>query len=131
MPKMIHQRSMKANKPFVIVNCATLQETLLESELFVHVKGAFTGDTESRMGLFEAADEDTLFLDEIGELTINTQAKLLRVVQSCEIRRVGDNKAINVDTRIIAATNKNLVAEVNYFVPSTIDRETRGHSYFD
>jgi len=79
---------MRANKPFVIVNCATLQETLLESELFVHVKGAFTGDTESRMGLFEAADEDTLFLDEIGELTINTQAKLLRVVQSGEIRRV-------------------------------------------
>lgn len=110
--QMIHQRSTRADKPFVVINCATLQEALLESELFGHVKGAFTGATELRMGLFEVADGGTLFLDEIGELAVNTQAKLLRVVQSGEIRRVGDNKAINVDTRIIAATNRNLAGEV-------------------
>lgn len=107
----LHLRSTRANKPFVVINCATLQETLLESELFGHTKGAFTGATESRIGLFEAADGGTLFLDEIGELTVNTQAKLLRVVQSGEVRRVGDNKAITVDTRIIAATHKNLATE--------------------
>jgi DNA-binding NtrC family response regulator len=110
--QMIHQRSTRSNKPFVVINCATLQEALLESELFGHVKGAFTGAVESRIGLFEVADGGTLFLDEIGELAINTQAKLLRVVQSGEIRRVGDNKAINVDTRIIAATHRNLAGEV-------------------
>ncbi len=110
--QMIHQRSIRANKPFVVINCATLQEALLESELFGHVKGAFTGAVESRIGLFEVADGGTLFLDEIGELAINTQAKLLRVVQSGEIRRVGDNKAINVDTRIIAATHRDLAGEV-------------------
>ncbi|MBM4054696.1 MAG: sigma-54-dependent Fis family transcriptional regulator [Planctomycetes bacterium] len=110
--KMIHQYSKRADKPFVIVNCATLQETLLESELFGHVKGSFTGATESRVGLFEIAEGGTLFLDEIGELTVNTQAKLLRVLQSGEIRRVGDNRVITVDTRIIAATHKNLPLEV-------------------
>ena len=110
--QMIHQRSIRANKPFVVINCATLQEALLERELFGHVKGAFTGAVESRIGLFEVADGGTLFLDEIGELAINTQAKLLRVVQSGEIRRVGDNKAINVDTRIIAATHRDLAGEV-------------------
>jgi DNA-binding NtrC family response regulator len=110
--QMIHQRSTRADKPFVVINCATLQETLLESELFGHIKGAFTGATESRMGLFEVADGGTLFLDEIGELAVTTQAKLLRVVQSGEIRRVGDNKAINVDTRIVAATHRDLAAEV-------------------
>jgi len=110
--QMIHQRSIRANKPFVVINCATLQEALLESELFGHVKGAFTGAVESRIGLFEVADGGTLFLDEIGELAINTQAKLLRVFQSGEIRRVGDNKAINVDTRIIAATHRDLAGEV-------------------
>jgi DNA-binding NtrC family response regulator len=110
--QMIHQRSARALKPFVVVNCATLQETILESELFGHVKGAFTGALESRIGLCEAADGGTLFLDEIGELTVNTQAKLLRVVQSGEVRRVGDNKVITVDTRIIAATHKNLEQEV-------------------
>lgn len=110
----IHQCSTRASRPFVVVNCATLQETLLESELFGHIKGAFTGATESRMGLFEVADGSTLFLDEIGELTVNTQAKLLRVVQSGEVRRVGENRAITVDTRIIAATHKNLAMEVKH-----------------
>lgn len=109
---MIHQRSKRADKPFVVINCATLQETLLESELFGHVKGAFTGAMESRVGLFEVADGGTLFLDEIGELAVNTQAKLLRVFQSGEIRRVGDNKVINVDTRIVAATHRDLAEEV-------------------
>jgi len=107
----IHQHSKRASMPFVVVNCATLQETLLESELFGHTKGAFTGATESRMGLFEAADGGTLFLDEIGELTVNTQAKLLRVIQSGETRRIGDNRVVTVDVRIIAATNKNLAVE--------------------
>ena len=107
----IHQHSKRASMPFVVINCATLQETLLESELFGHTKGAFTGATESRMGLFEAADGGTLFLDEIGELTVNTQAKLLRVIQSGETRRIGDNRVVTVDVRIIAATNKNLAAE--------------------
>ena len=110
--QMIHQRSIRANKPFVVINCATLQEALLETELFGHVKGAFTGAVESRIGLFEVAEGGTLFLDEIGELAINTQAKLLRVFQSGEIRRVGDNKAVNVDTRIIAATHRDLAGEV-------------------
>lgn len=110
----IHRRSARADKPFVVVNCATLQETLLESELFGHVKGAFTGATESRTGLFELADGGTLFMDEIGELTVSTQSKLLRVVQSGEIRRVGDNKIIMTDTRIIAATHKNLAMEVKH-----------------
>jgi len=108
----IHQRSNRANNPFVVLNCAALQETLLESELFGHTKGAFTGATESRIGLFEAADGGTLFLDEIGELANSTQAKLLRVVQSGEIRRIGSNRVSTVDTRIIAATHKNLTEEV-------------------
>ncbi|MCF6158302.1 MAG: sigma-54-dependent Fis family transcriptional regulator [wastewater metagenome] len=108
----IHQHSTRAQKPFVVVNCATLQETLLESELFGHKRGAFTGATESRMGLFEVADGGTLFLDEVGELTVSTQSKLLRVVQTGEIRRVGDNRIIMVNTRILAATHKNLAAEV-------------------
>ena len=107
----VHQQSKRTSMPFVVVNCATLQETLLESELFGHTRGAFTGATESRMGLFEAADGGTLFLDEIGELTVNTQAKLLRVIQSGETRRIGDNRVVTVDVRIIAATNKNLAAE--------------------
>ena len=107
----VHQQSKRTSMPFVVVNCATLLETLLESELFGHTRGAFTGATESRMGLFEAADGGTLFLDEIGELTVNTQAKLLRVIQSGETRRIGDNRVVTVDVRIIAATNKNLAAE--------------------
>lgn len=108
----IHEKSKRANRPFVIVNCAALPENLLESELFGHVKGSFTGAHESRMGLFEVADESTLFLDEIGELTMSTQAKLLRMLQSGEMRRIGDNKVLHVDARIIAATNKNLQQEV-------------------
>ena len=108
----IHQKSKRNKHPFVAVNCAALQETLLESELFGHVKGAFTGAHETRMGLFEVADKGTLFLDEVGELPINIQAKLLRVLESGEIRRLGDSKSIFIDSRIITATNKDIAAEV-------------------
>jgi len=110
--KSIHGKSERSAKPFVVINCAALHETLLESELFGHTKGAFTGASQARAGLFEIADESTLFLDEIGELPLSIQAKLLRVLQSGEIRRLGDNKSIMVDARIIAATNKNLAQEV-------------------
>ncbi|MFQ5862438.1 MAG: sigma-54-dependent transcriptional regulator [Candidatus Brocadiales bacterium] len=108
----IHAKSMRVGKPFVVVNCAALQETLLESELFGHAKGAFTGAHETRMGLFEAADGGTVFLDEIGEMSPNTQSKFLRVLQSGEMRRVGENRVIGVDVRVIAATNKDLHQEV-------------------
>ena len=108
----IHQKSERNQYPFVAVNCAALHDTLLESELFGHVKGAFTGAHEARQGLFEVADKGTLFLDELGELPTNIQAKLLRVLESGEIRRLGDSKVIFVDTRIITATNKDLTSMV-------------------
>lgn len=108
----IHQKSKRNKHPFVAVNCAALQETLLESELFGHVKGAYTGAHETRLGLFEVADKGTLFLDEVGELPINIQAKLLRVLESGEIRRLGDSKSIFIDSRIITATNKDIASEV-------------------
>ena len=108
----IHQKSKRNQYPFVAVNCAALHDTLLESELFGHVKGAFTGAHEARQGLFEVADKGTLFLDELGELPTNIQAKLLRVLESGEIRRLGDSKVIFVDTRIITATNKDLTSMV-------------------
>lgn len=110
--KSIHDKSDRRSKSFVVINCAALPEALLESELFGHARGAFTGANQARTGLFEVADEGTLFLDEIGEMPINMQAKLLRVLQSGEIRRVGDNKNVLVNARIVAATNKNLVDEV-------------------
>ena len=108
----IHKKSKRDKYPFVVVNCAAIQDTLFESELFGHTKGAFTGAHEVRLGLFEAADKGTLFLDEVGELSTNVQAKLLRVLESGEIRRLGESKAIFVDTRIITATNKALEFEV-------------------
>ncbi len=110
--RAIHHKSRRRNHPFVAVNCAALQDTLLESELFGHIKGAFTGAHETRIGLFETAEEGTLFLDEVGELPINFQAKLLRVIESGEIRRLGESRPIFIDTRIISATNKDLSAEV-------------------
>ncbi len=109
--KAIHEKSSRSAKPFVVINCAALNDTLLDSELFGHTKGAFTGANQSRSGLFEVADESTLFLDEIGEMSLNIQPKLLRALQSGEIRRVGDNKTINVNARVIAATNKDLAKE--------------------
>lgn len=110
--RSIHAKSRRAEKPFVVVNCAALQETLLESELFGHAKGAFTGAHEARMGLFEAADGGTLFLDEIGEMSPNIQGKFLRALQSGETRRVGENRVIEVDVRVVTATNKDLHQEV-------------------
>jgi len=104
----IHYNSANAKSPMVTVNCSALSETLLESELFGHVKGAFTGAHRDRKGRFEEADKGTIFLDEIGELTPYMQVKLLRVLQEREIERVGDSRKIKIDIRIIAATHKNL-----------------------
>jgi len=106
--KAIHYHSPRANFPLIKVNCAALPETLLESELFGHERGAFTGATAKRIGRFEAADKGTLFLDEIGELTPGMQVKLLRVLQEREFERLGGNQTIKVDVRVIAATNRDL-----------------------
>ncbi|ABO22528.1 nitric oxide reductase transcriptional regulator NorR [Shewanella loihica] len=108
----IHQGSMRASQPLVYLNCAALPESVAESELFGHVKGAFTGAVSNRSGKFEMADKGSLFLDEIGELPLTLQAKLLRVLQYGDLQRVGDDRSLKVDVRIIAATNKNLKNEV-------------------
>jgi NtrC-family two-component system response regulator AlgB len=104
----IHEKSSRADKPFVKINCAAIPEQLLESELFGHVKGAFTGATKDRQGRFEVADGGTVFLDEVAELSPPIQAKLLRVLQSKEFERVGESESRKVDVRVIAATNRNL-----------------------
>ena len=106
--RAVHEMSDRADKPFVPVNCGALPETLIESELFGHRKGAFTGADENRKGLFEVANGGTLFLDEIGELPKTTQATLLRVLESGEIKRVGDSDSLTVDVRIVCATHRNL-----------------------
>ncbi|MBI5154740.1 sigma-54-dependent Fis family transcriptional regulator [Candidatus Poribacteria bacterium] len=106
--RALHQRSTRASKPFVALNCAALTETLLESELFGHEKGAFTGATRGHHGKFEEADAGTIFLDEIGETSNNFQTKLLRVLQEGIIVRVGGNDSVRVDVRVIAATNREL-----------------------
>ncbi|MER9863863.1 nif-specific transcriptional activator NifA, partial [Mesorhizobium sp. M0185] len=106
--KAIHELSPRAKRPFIKLNCAALPETVLESELFGHEKGAFTSAFNSRKGRFELADKGTLFLDEIGEISASFQAKLLRVLQEQEFERVGSNQTIKVDVRVIAATNRNL-----------------------
>lgn len=106
--KTIHQSSYRREKPFVVVDCGSLPETLLESELFGHVKGAFTGAVANKRGLFEEADGGTIFLDEIADTTPTFQAKLLRVLQEGEIKRVGGNQTIKIDARVISATNKDL-----------------------
>jgi len=108
----IHRASPRAGEAFVAINCAAIPETLLESELFGYVRGAFTGAAGDKPGLFEQADGGTLLLDEIGELPLALQAKLLRVLQEGEIRRVGDQKTRRVDARVLAATAKDLAAEV-------------------
>jgi len=108
LARAIHDNSLRRNKPFRPVNCAGLTETLLESELFGHAKGAFTGANTDRKGLFEVADEGTLFLDEIGDMPLNMQAKLLRVIEDGMVIPVGSNKPTIVDVRIISATNHSL-----------------------
>ena len=110
--RMIHDQSPRATGPFVSINCAALTETLLESELFGHVRGAFTGAVRDKAGLFEVASNGTLFLDEIGEVAPTVQAKLLRALQEREIRRVGAERTIKVNARVVAATNRDLRAAV-------------------
>jgi two-component system nitrogen regulation response regulator GlnG len=110
--KAIHRYSDRKEKPFLAVNCAALPPNLLEAELFGYERGAFTGAVSSKKGLFEQANGGTLFLDEIGELPLELQAKLLRVLQEKEIRRIGGERTIKVDVRIVAATNRNLEEEV-------------------
>lgn len=110
--RAIHYNSPRKNKPFIAVNCSAIPETLLESELFGHVKGSFTGANKDKKGLFEEATGGTLFLDEIGDLPVALQAKILRAIQEEEIRRVGDAKNQKVDVRIIAATLRNLGDEI-------------------
>ncbi len=108
----IHNRSPRAKGPFITVNCGAIPENLIESELFGHVKGAFTGAVANQLGKFEAADGGTIFLDEIGELPLALQVKLLRVLQEKQIQRVGESKTKPVDIRVVAATNRDLEAEV-------------------
>ena len=111
--KAIHYNSNRAKKPFIVVNVSAIPEELIESEMFGHEKGAFTGADKRRLGKFELADGGTLFLDEIGEMSLSMQAKLLRVVQERELNRVGGNDLIKINTRIIIATHKNLLDEVS------------------
>jgi transcriptional regulator with GAF, ATPase, and Fis domain len=109
---LLHRRSPRADRPFVSVNCAAFPETLLESELFGYERGAFTGAERRREGRFEVADRGTLFLDEVGEMSPAAQVKLLRVLQERQFTRLGGNRPVNVDVRVVAATNKDLEAGV-------------------
>jgi DNA-binding NtrC family response regulator len=110
--KWIHHESPRAGGPMVEVNCAAIPSELIESELFGHEKGAFTGATQQRIGKFEQANEGTLFLDEIGDMSLSAQAKVLRVLQESRIQRVGGDRSIEVDVRVVAATNKDLLDEI-------------------
>ncbi len=110
--RSIHSQSHRRSKPFIEVNCAAIPEELIESELFGHEKGSFTGATAQRKGKFDLANEGTLFLDEIGDMSLKTQAKILRILQEKKFERVGGSRTIEVDVRVIAATNKNLQTEI-------------------
>ncbi|HZJ62899.1 MAG TPA: sigma-54-dependent Fis family transcriptional regulator, partial [Kofleriaceae bacterium] len=110
--RAVHARSDRAARPFIALNCASLVESLLESELFGHEKGAFTGATEAKPGLLEQADGGTVFLDEIGELPLGVQAKLLRVLETLRVTRLGAVRDRSIDVRIVAATNRDLALEV-------------------
>lgn len=112
LARFIHRKSGRASRPFITVNCTSLAESLLESEIFGHVKGAFTGAIQDKAGKFELANQGTLFLDEIGDLSLNSQSKLLRFLQERVFERVGSNRCVSVDTRVIAATNKDLIEAV-------------------
>ncbi|MFH1754071.1 MAG: sigma-54 dependent transcriptional regulator [Candidatus Latescibacterota bacterium] len=108
----IHDRSKRAGGPFIKVNCAAIPEELIEAELFGSVKGAYTGSVESRVGKFQAADGGTIFLDEVGDMSVRVQTKVLRALQEGEVAKVGSDKIVKVDVRVIAATNKNLEEEI-------------------
>ena len=109
----LHQKSERSNGPMVEVNCAAIPSELIESELFGHIKGAFTGAQKDRAGKFEAANKGTLFLDEVGDMSLSAQAKVLRALQENKIQRVGNDKDINVNVRVVAATNKDLKKEIS------------------
>ncbi len=111
--RAIHRESLRRDGPFVQVNCAAIPDDLIESELFGHEKGSFTGATDRQIGKFEQADKGTIFLDEVGDMSLKTQAKVLRVLQEQELERLGSNRIIKVDVRVIAATNKNLEEEID------------------
>ena len=110
--RTIHEQSNRKDKPFVVFDCGAVPDNLIESELFGHEKGSFTGASMGRQGLFETAQGGTIFLDELGELNLDLQPKLLRALEQREVRRVGANKPIKVDVRVVAATNRNLEEEV-------------------
>jgi two-component system nitrogen regulation response regulator NtrX len=110
--RSIHEESLRRNKPFVDINCAAIPENLIESELFGHLKGAFTGATSDRAGKFEAAAGGTLFMDEVADMSLQTQAKVLRVLQDMKVTRIGATASVEVDVRIIAATNKDIPSEI-------------------
>ena len=110
--RAMHRESLRHDGPFVQVNCAAIPDELIESELFGHEKGSFTGASDRQIGKFEQADKGTIFLDEIGDMSLKTQAKVLRVLQEQELERLGSNRLIKVDVRVIAATNKDLEQEI-------------------
>ena len=110
--KAVHRHSQRKNGPFVVINCSAFPATLLESELFGHEKGAFTGAVKRKLGRFEQAQSGTVFLDEIGEISLSAQVKLLRVLQTHRFERIGGEQTIEVDVRVISATNKNLMDEI-------------------
>ncbi len=111
--RSIHRESLRRDGPFVQVNCAAIPDELIESELFGHEKGSFTGASDRQIGKFEQADKGTIFLDEVGDMSLKTQAKVLRVLQEQELERLGSNRVLKVDVRVIAATNKNLEEEID------------------
>ena len=110
--KLIYEYNIKESKPFIKVNCSSLNENLIESELYGHVKGSYTGACKNRIGKFEAADGGTIFLDEIGDIPLNIQTKLLRTLEEREIEKIGSNKVVKINVRVLSATNKNLEKEV-------------------
>src|SRR5262249_40412452 len=112
--RSLHAQSQRARRPFIEVNCAAIPEDLIESELFGHVKGAFTGATQAKRGKFERADGATIFLDEVGDMSLKTQSKVLRALEEQRFEPVGSETSISIDARVIAATNKRLEAAIEH-----------------